>query len=189
MTVKNKTRIDGKLGPSSQEEVIRRVEYTIHLLRQGPHLKSRIIKKLKEKYGIQWRMANKYLTAAREHILLHLEDVKEHHRADSLSLYEGVLTNPKATPLEKIKAQERIDKLLGLEAPVLISSTHVFTGVMGKNLESLDLDLETRKKLLVAIRDRNIREKKEKQLLAANPPINDLLREAGDLASSQVTAV
>ena len=40
---------------------------------------------------------------------------RQTHRADALAFYESVLADPSRTVRDKVKAQERIDKLLGLE--------------------------------------------------------------------------
>jgi hypothetical protein len=42
---------------------------------------------------------------------------KEEHRGDALAFYESVIRAQDSTTLERLRAQERIDKLFGLEAP------------------------------------------------------------------------
>jgi hypothetical protein len=44
------------------------------------------------------------------------------HRVDSLLEYRKILKDPDARPIDKIRAQERIDKILGLEASIRIES-------------------------------------------------------------------
>ena len=82
----------------------------------GRHMRKMSIHKfMREKHGIEWRMADYYITHARDNMLERLRQTKESHRCQSLALYEEILISGNAR--EKMLAQERIDKLLGLEQP------------------------------------------------------------------------
>ena len=52
----------------------------------------------------------------REEINREFDRPKEQHQADSMSFYESVIRDPKASNRDKIRAQEGIDRLLGLSA-------------------------------------------------------------------------
>jgi hypothetical protein len=52
---------------------------------------------------------------AREALIADLTRGRQALRADALGFYESVLADPKVAIRDKVKAQERIDKLLGLE--------------------------------------------------------------------------
>ncbi len=47
-----------------------------------------------------------------------LERPKNDWVAESVEFYRDIATDPTSEPRDKIKARERIDKLLGLDAPV-----------------------------------------------------------------------
>lgn len=59
----------------------------------------------------------RYMARAREQILADVGRGRELLRAESQAFYESVVADQLAVYKDKIKAQERIDKLLGLEAP------------------------------------------------------------------------
>lgn len=42
---------------------------------------------------------------------------KEESRAQAIERYEAIAQDPASSPMERIRAQERIDKILGLECP------------------------------------------------------------------------
>src|SRR5437762_3384351 len=85
------------------------------LLRRVP--KSTIKKAFRQRFGaaIDHATIERYLARAREVMLTDLTRGRQLLRADRLALYESILADPKAARRDKIKAQERIDKLLGLE--------------------------------------------------------------------------
>lgn len=143
---------------STFAEVEHRVAHTEGLLRAGFHAPYELKQKLMKKFGVGYRMATDYITRARERLLTRLDQVKREHRADSFAFYEGQTMNPRATPSERIRARERIDKLLGLEAPTQVEYTG--NGVLTEIcVDKLKLDLETKKRLLAAVREKKQKEK------------------------------
>jgi hypothetical protein len=100
----------------STDEIAERIELCRSmLLRRVP--KSTIKKAFRQRFGaeIDHGTIERYLTRAREGMLIDLTRGRQNHRAGSLAFYESVLADPKAAVRDKVRAQERIDKLLGLE--------------------------------------------------------------------------
>jgi len=84
--------------------------YFPHQIKQG----------LRKRFGMSKRAADSYLQKARAWIVYDTRMTKEDLRADAISVYKGIVQNPDAKDSDRIKAQERIDKLLGLEVPVIV---------------------------------------------------------------------
>jgi len=111
-----------------------------------------ILKYLCSTRGWKRSDAVRLIDAARQVLLLRLKRAKDLIKAESLAFYEGVCASKDASYTEKIKARERIDKLLGLEE----QTVHVEHDVRHHHvvdLEKLNLDLDTAKKLLEAVRE------------------------------------
>jgi len=138
-----------KVSLMSVEE---RVLWVEHLMRTRPMLKGQLKDLIKREFRVEWRMAEIYITRARERLLQRLDQVKREHRADSLAFYEGVISGEEAGPGEKIRARERIDKLLGLEAPMQIAHSGEIANPSTVEIKDLKLDLDTRRRLLLAVR-------------------------------------
>ena len=127
-----------------------RVQWIENLLVTETLLKSELKKRVRERYGIQNpRTIEEYITRARERLMTRLMRTKDEHRLESLSFYEGMLHSTATTPTEKIRARERIDKLLGLEQPMQIQA-ELSTKPMGVPVDQLPL--AQRKQLLDAVR-------------------------------------
>ena len=98
------------------EELAERIEFCRSmLLRRVP--KNTIKRALRAKFGgeISANTIEGYLGRAREALLADVGRGRHNHRANALGFYESIVADPKVAPRDKIKAQERIDKLLGLE--------------------------------------------------------------------------
>jgi hypothetical protein len=72
---------------------------------------------LVEKYGANRRTAQSYLARAKRALLEAARRSRDEHVADAYAFYCAVISDPNAKHADKLKAQERIDKLLGLYAP------------------------------------------------------------------------
>ena len=72
---------------------------------------------LAESYGTTGRSARRYLARAKRALLDAARRPRDEHVADAYALYCAVISDPNAKHADKLKAQERIDKLLGLNAP------------------------------------------------------------------------
>ena len=136
-------------------ELEKRVLLVETWMRKGILLRSRLKRKIKHRWDIEWRQADEYIRRARERLLIHLNQSREEHRADSLAFYEGIMLNDDAAIAEKLRARERVDKLLGLEQPQQIQA-EITARPSGISVESLDL--ESKKKLLRSIREKRLPE-------------------------------
>lgn len=67
-------------------------------------------------YDVRYRTAENYVARARERILQETGKPKAEHVADSYEFYRMMQVDADKD-IDKIKARERIDKLLGLETP------------------------------------------------------------------------
>jgi len=103
---------------ATKEELDERVEYTYFLLCRRLY-KGDIKKLLKRKYSIGARTCENYISRAREILLKDTGKTRDQNRTDSLLFYESILAGPDSHLRDRIYAQERLDKLLGLEAPQL----------------------------------------------------------------------
>jgi hypothetical protein len=98
------------------EDIAERIELCRSLLlRRVP--KGTIKKAFRQRFGvdIDHTTIERYLLRAREAMLTDLTRGRQNHRAGALAFYESVLADHTASVRDKVKAQERIDKLLGLE--------------------------------------------------------------------------
>jgi hypothetical protein len=71
---------------------------------------------LTAKYGTNGRAAQRYLTRAKQSALDAASRPQHEHLADAYAFYCSLIANPNAKDADKLKAQERIDKLLALDA-------------------------------------------------------------------------
>lgn len=89
--------------------------------------KSVIKSEFTEKFGkVSPRTIERYLSRARELILSTAADSRDWFRAQSLALYGSILSGDKVKVRDRIKAQERIDKLLGLESKIPMTGLEEF---------------------------------------------------------------
>jgi hypothetical protein len=98
----------------TKEQLEERIERTREMLASG--LQKRVIKRrLAKRYGVNPRTCETYLARARELIVQASGRARPEWRAESLAFYESVIADRLASTRDKVKARERIDKLLGLE--------------------------------------------------------------------------
>jgi hypothetical protein len=100
----------------SVEEIAERIELCRSLLLRRV-AKATIKKAFRQRFGtdIDHATIERYLTRAREAMLSDLTRGRQNHRAGALAFYESIFDDHTASVRDKVKAQERIDKLLGLE--------------------------------------------------------------------------
>lgn len=111
---------------STRAELVERVALVKKML-CGGYAKCDVKRLIASKFGVDFRTIERYLARARREILDDIGIPKDEHQGNSLTFYKSVLSDPKARNFEKLKAQERIDKLLGLESP----QRHEHTGSEG----------------------------------------------------------
>lgn len=100
----------------TREEIQDRVEFTVFLLCRRLY-KCDIKRILKKKYSVAARTCEEYLARARAVLVKESGKTQETHRIESLRFYESVIAGDGTTMRDRLHAQERIDKLLGLESP------------------------------------------------------------------------
>lgn len=72
---------------------------------------------LKAKYKIHARTAETVISRARERIRQQTTRSPDEHRLDAYAFYNSIVSDTERSAKERILAQERIDKLLGLQRP------------------------------------------------------------------------
>ena len=98
---------------------------------------------MKEKYDISRRTAQRYLSRARDERILRTQKPAEEHRVDAYEFYLSVTRDKNATAGEKVRAQNSIDKLLGLRRPVQTHGTQIQVSVTKDELKGMsDAELD-----------------------------------------------
>lgn len=80
---------------------------------------------LVQKFGVGWRQARRYLAAARRAMLVAAERSREVHLAEAYAFYCSLAANTDAKDADRIKAQERIERLLALDDVSPAASTDI----------------------------------------------------------------
>lgn len=117
-----------------QDEVDERIGYVVDCINAAMH-PGEISTLCQEKWGIGSRAIAHYLSRARNRIIAAHDKPVEAHRADAIAVYRAIIDNPDAEHRDVIKAQERIDKLLGLEIHLPKRIEH--TGAAGGPIQSV----------------------------------------------------
>ena len=81
-----------------------------------------IKKKLRDEYGYRKSGHQRIFTAAKAHLQMLSGKSKEDHKLSALHVYQEIVRKTLDDDL-RIKAQMRIDKILGLEEPQLVHQT------------------------------------------------------------------
>lgn len=140
---------------ASSDEVERRILWVLKRMRRGCVVKYELRLSIMKQFDVKWRQADYYIAAARQRLLAELRQTQDEHRINSLSFYQGIVADSSKEIIARLRAQENIDRLLGLALPVRMELKHsgvVKGAVAVVDVSTLDLPLEVRKKLLDAIR-------------------------------------
>jgi len=81
-----------------------------------------VLAELQRRYGVKEATAKEYLREAKRNMIEAVRKDHLEHLAEAINFYRQVIANPKEPTINRIKAQTRLDKLLGLEAP----QRHIF---------------------------------------------------------------
>ena len=100
-----------RTSPQRSEQIVRLIK---KMIGRGSFI-SEIKTAIAEEFQLSRRSVERYLTRARREMLDEVEQNLEHHRADSLFFYRSVIDSPKSTERDRLRARERIDRLLGLD--------------------------------------------------------------------------
>jgi hypothetical protein len=102
---------------ATYEQIEERIELVQSLLSQGV-LKGQIKRVILAKYGITARQCEEYISRAKDAIRKQFGQNKDQHRKDSFAFYQAIAApGGKASPGARLRARQRIDELLGLDAP------------------------------------------------------------------------
>jgi hypothetical protein len=127
-----------------------RVQTVYRWIQRKPGLDRDWVLACMKKWGVGPAEARGYVKEARELLMQDLLRSKEEHRCDALAFYRSVILDPNASTVDKIRARERIDKLLGLEQPV---KAEVEMSVRRSDIPVDSLPLEVRKRILELVHD------------------------------------
>lgn len=125
-----------------------RITLAVELLAVAGLKKFQIKKAFKDKFGTGPRTVERYLTKARAILRAEAGKADEDHIAESYAFYKSILHHKNSTIREKTKAQECIDKLLGLRKPFKVAQTDA----AGKDIP--DDELDARKRRIIAAMER-----------------------------------
>lgn len=103
-------------------------------------IKTRTVEHFANRFPISRRTVENYLRRARERLLNDSGRPVEEHRAESLAFYREVSTNPEADIKDRIKARERIDKLLCLEVQAKESRGTIVVNVTAEQISQMSDD-------------------------------------------------
>jgi len=102
---------------ASKAEIRQRVKECMALIMQGES-SADILMLMQSKYNVSSSTSERYLRAARESFVEDSGLSKEEFRAINLKAYRKLAGGTAVIDRDKIKALERIDKIVGLESPV-----------------------------------------------------------------------
>ena len=98
----------------TQADIDERVEYVLEMMIAGK-AKGVIVKTGKEKWDVSTRTIESYISRAQGKMVEASNKPKEVLRKEAISVYQAIIDNKESRAIDVIKAQERIDKLHGLE--------------------------------------------------------------------------
>jgi hypothetical protein len=117
----------------TEAEIEDRVLMCRRLLSQGRY-DGEVKKAVAAHYRCSPRTVERYLRRARDELVAESGKGRDELRAEGYGFYREVRGNANAETRDRLKAQERIDKLLGLEAPTKVD---VATGVRVEMTEEI----------------------------------------------------
>ena len=104
-----------------------RVLVCAKMLCEGAY-KGEIKKHMRDTYQLKTSQINKYISRARKHLHEQANADRDELRGASIEFYRAIVRDESAETRDRLAAQARIDKILGLEAPT--QSTQIVSGKM-----------------------------------------------------------
>jgi len=105
-------------GSSPQHVIENRIKEMVTRISSNPSAhRCELHAEFCDKWNCHWATVDRILLRARAYLLEQLRRSKEDFRCESLAFYQSKLTDPEATTSEQLRARQRIDELLGLDAP------------------------------------------------------------------------
>tara|TARA_R110002111_G_scaffold254461_2_gene320102 strand:- start:2887 stop:3387 length:501 start_codon:yes stop_codon:yes gene_type:complete len=80
-------------------------------------LPSEIKQAIAREFHLSTRSVERYMRRARREMIQHMEMHVKEHRSEAFYFYHQLMNEPKANLLVRLRARERIDKLMGLDLP------------------------------------------------------------------------
>lgn len=132
----------------SKEQQLQLIRLIKKMLGMGKYA-SEIKKAVNQEYGLSTRSVERYITRARREMVKHTKVSLEDHVAEAYYFYRGILTDPESTQRERLRARERIDKLLGLDQPTRTHKKELHLDLTPKQIQAMsDEELERTYELL-----------------------------------------
>lgn len=165
---KNGSRAKEYVKPT-QEEIEKRIDICVQYLgRKTP--KSVIKQRLNVLYGVGPRTVEAYLSRARKKIMQAVGRTRADLVADSVATYTAIIADPDTSASDRIRAQERIDKVLGLEAAFKVDVS------IDQPPDVIEVVVENREELGEFVRFRELMQQQQQQkLLAQKKPVGDAI--------------
>ncbi|MEZ6073571.1 MAG: hypothetical protein R3C10_25655 [Pirellulales bacterium] len=113
-------------GKITREENRRRLDTVRELLNQR-RTKAEIKRELRRRYSVGARTAERYLSRVRGEILADTGRPRSEHHAEAYAFYLKIARDEEVSTRDRLRAQARIDKLMGLEdhsGPVAAADAH-----------------------------------------------------------------
>ncbi|QDV21102.1 hypothetical protein Pan153_57840 [Gimesia panareensis] len=101
------------LSKAEQTVVVRLIQKMIGLGKFTSEIKTAIA----ARYNLSRRSATRYLHRARHEMQEFVERDDDLHRTESFYFYLSVIENPDSTGNQRLRARERIDRIMGIELP------------------------------------------------------------------------
>lgn len=105
---------------------------------------SEIKRAMKANFGMSSRTAERYMSRARARMKAEyaakVNEGTDLLKMESVNFYRSVIRDPAAMTQDKIRAQERLDKLFGLDMPVKVAPTTPDGKEKYENLTGAELD-------------------------------------------------
>ena len=131
--------------PHNKPDKARKIEiqaFVLDLLLKGV-LTGAVKEKVESQYGLKRRSVEPYLRRAREEMREATGKDDEAHRTDAYCFYNSILTDPDASHKDKLRARERIDKLFGLDKPIITKGENLTVSVTPEEIAGMsDEDLD-----------------------------------------------
>lgn len=132
----------------SKEQQIQLVRLIKKMLGMAKYT-SEIKKAVQQKYGLSTRSVQRYITRARREMVKHTKSSIEDHVAEAYYFYRGILTDENSTQRDRLRARERIDKLLGLDSPTRTHKKELHLDLTPAQIQAMsDEELEKTYQLL-----------------------------------------
>jgi hypothetical protein len=116
---------------TTNAEISQRIMACATLLSRGVY-RAQIHSIIAKNYGVHWRTCDNYVARARELLLSSIQKTRDELVSESYGFYTSILRDSTATNSDKLRAQERIDDLLALQAPRV--AHHELSGPNGSPL-------------------------------------------------------